>query len=594
MKRVAAPEAAFPWETLGKLASQTISLPCLVGLLLTLTWSAHAETRVALVIGNSSYQNTATLSNPVNDAEDFAGSLERLGFTVMLERNLDKRAMELAIARFSRLAREADAALFYYAGHGVQHRGLNYLMPTDARLEDEYALHFEMTRVEDVLYSLERARGVKILILDSCRNNPLADKLARASTSRDGIATRGLARIEAARGMITAYATQPNQTAMDGSGRNSPFTATLVQEMEQPGVEIGTLFRRVAAEVHRVTKGQQLPEVQMALLGEFYFNKRDTDVQAWSKIRDLNDIVLFNQFIGQYPTSALIQDARDRLVSIERAGQERATRERRALEHVEPERAEREGWVREQAERERVARAAAETKEWRARIAALEEEAKRRARNPLMPPTNTPPPITNQATTLTSPSESVPQPPSESGTLEDNQAGGLFRLQDAQIVKAIGKKHQFILPEFKLEKPETLVPVSARRFLGIWASDVGFGGGGRQWMLIVTRVESSSQANGFYVFGPPTPKSFNQNPANYRQFAGTIEGDELSFNTHDGGRYIATFTTGNRLKVFNRIRDGRSTTIVINPLWRLVEAERSVLKSSEGSSTSTPARGGKR
>jgi hypothetical protein len=177
--------------------------------------------------------------------------------------------MERAIAQFARDARDADAALFYYAGHGLQHQGLNYLMPTDARLDDEFNLNFEMTRLEDVLLSLGRARGVKILVLDACRRNPLVDRLA--GTTRDFAATRGLARLEARYGMVVAYATQADQVAVDGSGRNSPFTAALVKQLSEPGLEIGMLFRRVAADVNRMTGGRQLPELSVSLLGEFYF-----------------------------------------------------------------------------------------------------------------------------------------------------------------------------------------------------------------------------------------------------------------------------------------------------------------------------------
>jgi uncharacterized caspase-like protein len=185
--------------------------------------SGNAEKRVALVIGNGAYQNTASLSNPVNDAEDMAIALRAVGFEVIVEKNVDKRSLEIATARFGRVAQEADAALFYYAGHGIQYRGSNYLMPIDARLEDEFSINSELTRIEDALFALSNARAVRIMILDACRNNPLSDRLNLRAMSRDVVATRGLARIETARGMIIAYATQANQVAADGTGRNSPL-----------------------------------------------------------------------------------------------------------------------------------------------------------------------------------------------------------------------------------------------------------------------------------------------------------------------------------------------------------------------------------
>ena len=177
---------------------------------------AFADKRVALVIGNSAYRTAPALVNPVNDADELAAALKRVGFTVLLQRDLDKRGMEAAIAQFARMAQDADAAFFYYAGHGTQQRGHNYLVPVDASLDDDVRLNFELTRLDDVLFALERARGVKILVLDACRNNPLLDRLNRTSATRDLVATRGFAKVEATRGMVIAYSTQLNQVAIDG------------------------------------------------------------------------------------------------------------------------------------------------------------------------------------------------------------------------------------------------------------------------------------------------------------------------------------------------------------------------------------------
>jgi hypothetical protein len=319
---------------------------------------AHADKRVALFIGNSAYQNTAALSNPANDSGDIAAALRKIGFTVLLEQNLTKRGMEDAITRFSRLAQDADAALFFYAGHGMQYRGSNYLMPVDARLEDEFKLTFELTRLDDVLFGLERARGVKILILDACRDNPLADRLTQTASSRDVVPSHGLTKIEASRGMVIAYSTQANQVAIDGTGRNSPFTAALIREIDEPGVEIGALFRRVAADVNTVTKGLQLPELSVSLIGDFYLNNRDTDLQTWAKIRGSTDRRAFADFIDQYPRSALIADAREHLVAIDRADGVRIEEERQA--QAERERLERDRLAKERAERDRLAAEKAE------------------------------------------------------------------------------------------------------------------------------------------------------------------------------------------------------------------------------------------
>jgi hypothetical protein len=283
---------------------------------------AEAEKRVALVIGNSAYQNTARLENPTNDADDFAKAITALGFDVILDKDLDKRGMEQAFARFARLAQDADIALFYYAGHAMQFGGQNYLMPTDAVLQDEFSVGFEMARVDDVLNSLQRARGVKVLILDACRNNPLADQLSRRAHNRDYFATRGLARIQNPSGMIVAYATQTDQVADDGRGRNSPFTSALIKRIAEPGVEIAQIFRRVAVDVNNSTQGRQLPDLSMSLLGEVYLSKPEKprltiESEAWEKISGSHDRTDFDRFIRDFPDSPFVVVANDRIRTLE-------------------------------------------------------------------------------------------------------------------------------------------------------------------------------------------------------------------------------------------------------------------------------------
>jgi uncharacterized caspase-like protein len=349
-----------------------------LALLLTVV-AAQAEKRVALVIGNAAYKSTPALANPGNDAEDMAATLRRVGFAVVLVRNLDKRGMDQAIADFGRAAQDADAALFYYAGHGMQYRGLNYLMPVDARLEDQFSLNSEMTRLDDVLSSLEQAHGVKILVLDACRRNPLADRLAGVPRTRDFVASRGLARIDGTQGMVVAYATQPDQVAVDGSGRNSPFTAALVRQIDEPGLEIGTLFRRVAADVNKATAGRQTPELSISLLGEFYFSRADSDVQAWAKLRGSQDKAQLGDFLSRYPSSPLAADIRERLDAIEGVERERLTRERAEQERIDRERLARQQAEQERLDRERLARQQTEQERLdRERLAREQTEQARR------------------------------------------------------------------------------------------------------------------------------------------------------------------------------------------------------------------------
>jgi hypothetical protein len=305
---------------------------------------ACAQKRVALVVGNAAYQYTARLANPTNDADDMTAALRKLGFEVVVVKDVDKRSLEMVLANFGRQAQEADAALVYYAGHGIQFQGLNYLMPVDARLEDEYSINYELMRIDDVLFALSRARGVKILILDACRNNPLAERFSSRGVNRDFAQTRGLARIEAPRGMLVAFATQSDQVAVDGVGRNSPFTSALLKEIQEPGIEIATLFRRVAIDVNRATGGRQLPELSISMAGEFYLNTRETDMQAWAKLHGSSDRRQLGDFITQYPNSPLIRDAQERLAVLDRAEQLRLEEEARAQ-------AEREQMIRERSQR---------------------------------------------------------------------------------------------------------------------------------------------------------------------------------------------------------------------------------------------------
>ena len=239
---------------------------------------ALAEHRVALVIGNSAYQNEPQLPNPARDAGAVGQSLERLGFDAIVATDLDKRGMDEAFRRFAHAVRDADVALFYYAGHGMQFQGQNYLMPVDARLADAADLPFEMARVDDVVAAMAPARSVRIVLLDACRDNPLADQLLKslAGGSRSAGLTRGLARIPDVAGSIVAYATQAGSTAEDGNGEHSPFTAAFLANAESPGIEIGQMFRRVALAVNHATGGRQTPELSISLLGDFYLKPGGT------------------------------------------------------------------------------------------------------------------------------------------------------------------------------------------------------------------------------------------------------------------------------------------------------------------------------
>lgn len=255
------------------------TLAAALALCLSFSVSASAEKRVALVIGNGAYQNAAALPNPPHDARDVAAALTRTGFETTLGIDLDRAGMDRAAVSFARAARDADVAVFYYSGHALQFSGVNYLMPVDASLSDEADLRF-LLRVDDVVADLQQARNLRILVLDACRDNPFVEVLKRSiGRTRGASLDRGLAKIDSPQGMIVAYATQAGRTAEDGSGRNSPYTSAFLKHIEEPE-EIGTVFRRVSADVYEATRHTQLPELSLSLIGEFYLKGRSVAVPS--------------------------------------------------------------------------------------------------------------------------------------------------------------------------------------------------------------------------------------------------------------------------------------------------------------------------
>jgi len=335
--------------------------------------AALAERRVALVVGNSQYKNSnAVLGNPRNDARDVSEVLRTLGFEVVLTVDADKREFDRSLQQFARLASDADAALFFFAGHAMQHQGRNYLMPIDAELEDEISLPYQMVSFDAVNFALDRAKGVKIIILDACRNNPVANRFVRAvfGGTRDLASARGLARIDKTQGMVVSYATGANEVAEDGKARNSPYTTALLKRMHEAGLEIEMMFRRVAQDVTTHTNGRQRPETVISLLSEFYLNR--LDAETWEKIKDGDEPDPLRAFIARFPSSALALNAKYRLDAIELTERVRAERAKaeRELERLEKERLAREHL---QGERETAERREAERKiaEAEARLAAL-------------------------------------------------------------------------------------------------------------------------------------------------------------------------------------------------------------------------------
>ena len=279
---------------------------------------ALADKRVALVIGNAAYKNIAVLDNPRNDALLMANTLSELGFTLVgggAQLDLDKAALDAAVQKFGAALAGAEVGLFYYAGHGVQLRGSNFLVPVGANPTREADVDFQMVDVNLVLRQMDGSgTRLNLVVLDACRNNPFGGRGLRAA---DG----GLAQMRAPEGTLISFATQPGNVALDGEG-NSPFTKALAATIRRPGLDIFQTFNEVGLTVKRMTGGAQQPWVSSSPIdGDFYFaapapgpaaGGPDDAAQAWAATRDTTSIAVLDAFIRQYGSSIYAPFARAR------------------------------------------------------------------------------------------------------------------------------------------------------------------------------------------------------------------------------------------------------------------------------------------
>ena len=261
--------------------------------------------RVALVIGNSDYKNTSRLSNPVNDAEDIATALKGFGFEVIILKNGTRRQMSEKLSEFKTKIDTAGAALVYYAGHGAQISGANYLLPIDASTDTEAAIIDESISLNRVLDELEGGRGrVNIVMLDACRNNPITGKFRSAS--------RGLAAPSSQpKGTVVVYATDPGNTAEDGVGRNGTFTTGLLKAFKGKDLSLDGVLTIASEEVERASGNKQTPYVNgpKPIQKQFFFaanvtvNPGEAQVESefWSSIKSSSDIADFEAYLKQYP-----------------------------------------------------------------------------------------------------------------------------------------------------------------------------------------------------------------------------------------------------------------------------------------------------
>lgn len=254
----------------------------LASVMLALTaFAAEAATRVALVIGMSKYQNIPTLANTVNDATAIAEKLEGLGFEV--DKAIDQPLADLAqtISNFSFKSETSDIAVVYYAGHGVELNGQNFLIPVDVKISKPSDVGAQAVTLKQLLAAVENARKLRVVILDSCRNNPFADwpvqEVAKAgseefdSTTTRSLRKQGLAEPSVDKGTLVVYAAKDGEVALDGEGGHSPFARALIEQLPARNVEIGMMFRQVRDEVLRDTKNKQEPHFYGSLSGVPFF-----------------------------------------------------------------------------------------------------------------------------------------------------------------------------------------------------------------------------------------------------------------------------------------------------------------------------------
>ena len=220
--------------------------------------------RVALVIGNSTYRNVPTLPNPANDGADIAAALTRLGFAVTLVTNASFDQMRRGLIAFGRDAAGADMAAVFFAGHGMEISGENWLIPVDAELKKDTDAANEAVSLRSVILQVSNTTSLGLVVLDACRNNPFIAKMSRSLALR-AVIGGGLGRIEPVGNVLVAYAARDGTTALDGDGRNSPFTAALLHNIETPGVEVTFMLRNVRDDVMEVTRNEQQPFVYGSL-----------------------------------------------------------------------------------------------------------------------------------------------------------------------------------------------------------------------------------------------------------------------------------------------------------------------------------------
>jgi uncharacterized caspase-like protein len=354
---------------------------------------AQAEQRVALVIGNSTYQNAAKLPNPVRDAQAIAELFESAGFGVVQARSdLGNLEFRRAIREFTEISRSADIAVIFFAGHGIEIGGMNYLLPIDAKLARDYDAEDETVPLDRIVRALEPAKQLRLIILDACRDNPFLSTMQRTAALR--AVTRGLAQVEPiASNTLIAFAARAGSTAEDGDAAHSPFTTALLKHITQPGLDVHMALRRVRDEVLRNTGNRQEPFVYGSLGGEEIAlvpsppeSKNPAPADSNAAIRQDYELAerigskgAWESFLNVHKTGLYAELARAQLakLDIRLAATEREHADRAIREQSEREQLDRERQAREQAARDEAVQA----EEKRKRLAREQTERENAAAN---------------------------------------------------------------------------------------------------------------------------------------------------------------------------------------------------------------------
>ncbi|MCW5750633.1 MAG: caspase family protein [Alphaproteobacteria bacterium] len=298
-------------------------LPMLAAMVLGITAQAADVRRIALVIGNAEYREGA-LRNPVNDARAMTAALTEHGFSVILRLNATKSQMEEAIAEFGEQLGEGGTALFYFAGHGIQVNGRNFLIPVDAEIRSEPRVRLTTVDVEAVLDQMGAARSrVNIVILDACRNNPFERRFRGTGG--------GLAQMNAPEGTLIAYATAPGAVAADGTGANGLYTEELLRAIREPGLKVEEVFKSVRAGVTRRSNGAQIPWESSSLVGDFYFRelqpamaagpsplsaRQALELALWDAVKTSQSAAELQAYLDQFPNGTFAPLARTRIAAM--------------------------------------------------------------------------------------------------------------------------------------------------------------------------------------------------------------------------------------------------------------------------------------